>query len=259
MTACRTELRDDVLTVTLNRPAARNALSADLLRELAATFRAVATDAGVDVVIVTGADPAFCAGLDLRELAADPTGLVAVATAESTNPFRMLRDVPQPVIGAVNGPAVTGGLELALACDFLVASRRASFADTHARVGVLPAQGLPALLSAAVGAPLARMMSLTGNAIDAETALRAGLVTHVVEHDALLPVCRKLAADIRAGHRGAVRAVKGSYSQGLRGTREEWLALDRTLSERWRFDNSVATRAGQVVRRGNTDPTNGGR
>lgn len=132
-TEVSTAVDDGVLLVTLDRPAARNALSAALLPELTRVFRTEAFRTDVDVVIVTGADPAFCAGLDLRELRAAPEELMRVATDDATNPFLALRSVDRPVIGAVNGPAVTGGLEIALACDILVASERATFADTHAR------------------------------------------------------------------------------------------------------------------------------
>ena len=130
-------------------------------------------------IVVTGADPAFCAGLDLRNLGTD-----------------QLSDLPQfnevaadsavPTIAAVNGPAVTGGFELALACDFIVASERAAFADTHLRVGVYPGPVLVDL-PRRVGMAWAREISMTGNFVDAATALRIGIANHVVAHDDLLP------------------------------------------------------------------------
>lgn len=243
-TEVSTTVDDGVLLVTLDRPAARNALSAALLPELTRVFRTEAFRTDVDVVIVTGADPAFCAGLDLRELRAAPEQLMRVATDDATNPFLALRSVDRPVIGAVNGPAVTGGLEIALACDILVASERATFADTHARVGVLPAQGLPALLSAAVGVPLAKRMSLTGEPIDAARAAATGLVDQVVPHDDLLPAARALAARIRGGNQRAIRAVKRLYDDGLRGTRSQWLALEQRMGLDWRFDETVGRQEG---------------
>ena len=97
-----------------------------------------------------------------------------------------------PVIGAINGVAITGGFEVALACDFLVASERARFADTHARVGIMPGWGLTVALPEAIGLRRAKEMSTTGNFVDAETALAWGLVNHVVPHDELLPFARKL-------------------------------------------------------------------
>src|SRR5439155_17784395 len=129
-------------------------------------------------IVLTGADPAFCAGLDLRELGVDRLGdlppFIAAATASEV-----------PLVAAVNGPAVTGGLELALACDFIVASERARFADTHLRVGVYPGPVLVEL-PRRVGMAWAREMSLTGNFVDAGTALRIGLANHVVPHAELL-------------------------------------------------------------------------
>lgn len=222
-----------VLTVILDRPAARNALTSALLRELTEALRGPACEPGVSAVVITGSDPAFCAGLDLKELAQDPQGLIATAMEPATNPFRAVREIPVPTIAAVNGAAYTGGLELVLACDFAVASEQARFADTHAKVGVPPAQGMPALLSAAVGVPFAKRMSLTGLPVDAATALQAGLVTEVLPHAALLERARQLAASVEACDPSAVRAVKGLYDEGLSGTRAQWLALEQTQARRW--------------------------
>jgi enoyl-CoA hydratase len=246
------EVNDGVAAVTLNRPAARNALDAATLVGLTAALSGVAADPGVEVVVVTGVDPAFCAGLDLAELSADPDHLMAVATAPSTNPWDALRALPQPVIGAVNGPAITGGFELALACDFLIASDRARFGDTHAQVGVLPAQGLPAALSAAVGVPTAKYLSLTGRTIDAAEAQRLGLVTQVVPHDQLAAAAAELAAAVMRGHGPSVRAVKHQYDTGLLGTRAEWLAREREEAGAWTFDPGLEGRTRRVRRDGSS-------
>ena len=149
-------------------------------------------DDDVDATILTGKDPAFCAGLDLTYLAGrverDATS-GTVAFPESPVPPHT-----KPIIGAVNGAAVTGGLEVALACDFLVASERARFADTHARVGVVPGWRLTVALPEAIGVRRAKEMSATGNFVDAATALNWGLVNHVVPHEELLPYCSSSAA-----------------------------------------------------------------
>jgi enoyl-CoA hydratase len=224
-----------VAVVTLERPEARNALGAQQLAALTTSFRAIAADATVRAVVVTGADPAFCSGLDLRELSADADSLMAVAMADETNPWRALRELPQPVIGAVNGPAVTGGLELALACDFLVASPEARFADTHAKVGVLPAQGSTALLAAAVGVPMAKYLTFTGVMIDAAEAHRIGLVSLVVPHAELLTRARRIAAELASARAEAVRALKTTFEQGLLGGRREWLALEAELAAGWQL------------------------
>lgn len=244
------EVLDGVATVTLNRPEARNAMDATTLTGLASAFRDLAGDDGVEVVVLTGVDPSFCAGLDLAELSADPARLMATAMDRATNPWDALRRVPQPVVGAVNGPAVTGGFELALACDFLVASERARFGDTHARVGVLPAQGLPAALAAAVGVPMAKYLSLTGRLIDAAEAYRLGLVVQVVPHERLGAATAEVVAALRTGHGAAVRAVKRQYDAGLLGTRGEWWAREREEAAAWRFDAGLGARTVQVRRDG---------
>ncbi len=164
-----------VRTLTLNRPQSRNALSSALRRRFFGALADVETDDDVDVVIVT--DPVFCAGMDLKELG---------ASSALPNISPRWPPLSKPVIGAINGPAVTGGLELALYCDILIASENARFADTHARVGLLPTWELSVRLPQKVGVGLARRMSMTGDYLSAADALRAGLVTEVVPHHQLL-------------------------------------------------------------------------
>jgi enoyl-CoA hydratase len=221
----RYETADRVATITLDRPEARNALSREVRRLLPQLMVRADADAEVDVIILTGADPAFCAGLDLKELAAgggfgdgdgdtrpepgrEPSDLGTVDGRPG--PFPRLRT---PVIGAINGVAVTGGFELALACDLLIASERARFADTHARIGVQPGWGLTVLLPEAVGVRRARQLSLTGNYLDAPTALAWGLVNEVVPHEELLPRCRALAADIVSNDQAGVRRILRTYAE----------------------------------------------
>jgi enoyl-CoA hydratase len=177
-----TEVADQIATITLNRPEARNALSGPLIKDLRAAVRAAQDDDSVSVIILTGADPAFCAGLDLKELGGGSSTLTSTAPKADTPVASRgpLPPGPKPVIGAINGAAITGGFELALACDFLVASDRARFADTHARVGIQPWWGLTVLLPQAIGLRRAREMSATGNFCDAQRALDWGLVNHVV-------------------------------------------------------------------------------
>jgi len=171
------ERRDAVVVLTLDRPAARNAIDARLASELVA---ALAACHDARCIVITGADPAFCAGLDLRDIGVD-------RLAEMPPFLETISASPVPTIAAVNGAAVTGGLEVALACDFIVASERARFADTHLRVGVYPGPVLVDL-PRRVGMSMAREMSMTGNFVDAETAQRIGLANRVVPHDDLLPV-----------------------------------------------------------------------
>lgn len=189
-----TAVDERVAVVTLNRPEARNALDAELAAALPAAIAAADADPEVAAIVLTGADPAFCAGFDLRNVRA------GAKRGENPHPgwWGALPPTRVPVIGAVNGAAVTGGLEIALACDFLIASERARFADTHAEVGMLPGWGLTILLPEAVGARRARQMSLTGDFIDAATALAWGLVNEVVPHEQLLPRALEVAHQVAA-------------------------------------------------------------
>ena len=212
-----------VRVITLNRPEARNALSLALQRELAAALRVADRDESVSCIVLTAADPAFCAGLDLKELG---QGVAPGTLSNEDSPFSALWHMTTPVIGAINGACATGGLELALACDFLIASERARFGDTHARVGFTPAGGMSVLLPEAVGLRAAREMSLTGNFVDAAEAHRLGLVNRVVAHDELLPTAVTLGHDIASADQDAVRALKNLYDRGPRLTKAEALKLE---------------------------------
>jgi enoyl-CoA hydratase len=225
------EVADQVATVTLNRPDARNALNRDLRKALPAALLELDGRDDVAAIILTGADPAFCAGLDLKELAGGGGALRETAPGGARpGPFP---ELDTPVIGAVNGVAITGGFELALACDFLVASERARFADTHARVGIMPGWGLTVLLPEAIGVRRAKQLSSTGNFLDADTALAWGLVNEVVPHDELLPRCRQLGQDMATIDRRAVRRMLQTYDDGaLRDGAGAW-ALEAEVAAAW--------------------------
>lgn len=236
-----------VRTVTLNRPEARNALDTALMRAGGGALAAAEADDGVDVVVLTGSDPAFCAGLDLRELGRSADNLAAVADDPAADPISAVWKMTKPVIGAINGPAITGGFELALGCDFLVASERALFGDTHARVGVTPGGGMSVFLPQAVGLRKAKELSLTGNFLDAEDALALGLVNHVVPHDELLPRARALAADIVGNDQHAVRNLKDLYDRGSRLSVGDALALERERFRAFTPDTAEIERRRQAV------------
>lgn len=225
--------RDDaVATVTLNRPEAMNALSRALRADLAAAMRGLAADGGIRAIVLTGAGTrAFTAGLDLKELGADTSNLGA-ANAESAdeNPVKAIELCPQPVIGAINGVAITGGFEVALACDILIASTAARFADTHARVGILPGWGLSQKLSRIVGLGRAKELSLTGNFLGAEAARDWGLVNRVVAPDELLPAAQALARDIASADPAMVRGYKRLIDDGYALPFGEAMALERARS-----------------------------
>ena len=245
------ETADRVRTVTLNRPEARNALSVALQREAGAALAAADDDAAVDVVILTGADPAFCAGLDLRELGRDASNLVGGADDPALSPFAALWRMSKPVIGAINGPCVTGGFELALACDFLIASERAYFADTHGRVGVLPGGGLTVHLAQAVGVRRARQLSLTGEFVDAARALQDGLVNEVVPHEELLPRATAVAETIAAVEPAMVSGLRHAYDRTLNLPANAALDAEAEQSRRRGIPRaSVRDAAPSVIARG---------
>ena len=202
------EVDDGVATVTLNRPEVRNALNAELIDTVRARLGECDASDDVDAIILTGADPVFCAGVDLKFL---EDQVEQEPGSEAVFPDHPVPPHTKPIIGAINGAAVTGGLELALGCDFLIASERARFADTHARVGIVPGWRLTVELPEAIGYRRAKEMSITGNFVDAQTALVWGLVNHVVPHEELLPFCRKLGADIVSNDGSTARAILATY------------------------------------------------
>lgn len=222
-----TSIIEGVGVLTLNRPEARNALSSEVLVALPQALRSLEDNPDVDVLVLTGADPAFCAGLDLKELGGSGGNIDPDSSLEARGPFPSRS---KPLIGAINGVTVTGGLELALACDFLIASDRAAFADTHTRVGVMPGWGLSVLLPQAIGVRRAREMSLTGNFIDAATAADWGLVNRVVAHDSLLETVYSLAADIRSNDQQGVRQMAATYER----------TTNTTVAEGWKIEASMA-------------------
>lgn len=228
--------RDDaVATVTLNRPQARNALSSELRKTLWQTMRDLDADESVAAIVLTGADPAFCAGLDLKELAATSGAALGEtgAAGDTTTARGPMPPMDTPVIGAINGVAITGGFEVALACDFLIASERAAFADTHARMGIMPGWGLTVLLPEAVGFRRAKELSTTGNFLDAPTALAWGLVNHVVPHDELVPFAQRLAADIASNDQAGVRRMLQTYDEGVLVSGEEAWAIEGRVAGEW--------------------------
>ena len=248
------DVADGVATVTLNRPQAMNALSRALRAAIVSTFHRLADDPAVEVLILTGAGRAFCAGLDLKELggesgSADDTES-AVAGGDVVG---ALHGCGKPVIGAINGFAITGGFELALACDVLIAARGARFADTHARVGIMPGWGLSQKLSRTIGIYRAKELSLTGNYLSAEQAEAWGLVNRVVEPEALLPTCQALAQDMRSCVPDVMRAYKRVIDAGYAETFARGLAIESEASRahaRSLTPEVLATRRAGVQSRG---------
>jgi len=252
------EVSDRIATITLNRPSARNALSSELLALLPKVLTEADGRDDVDVLILTGADPAFSAGLDLKELGSSGGNLGGGSGADGTRnssgsrgPFPKLT---KPLIGAINGVAITGGFELALNCDFLIASEHAKFGDTHSRVGVMPGWGLTVLLPQAIGVRRAREMSFTGNFLSAEEALQFGLVNHVVAHADLLPFARSIATDIIGNDQPGVRQIRATYA-AITHDDDGWEqeARDSRMWQRTMFSpEKVAERRAAIQARGKT-------
>ena len=247
------EVADQVAVITMNRPEARNALNPELLDGVPAALAELDARDDVAVMVLTGADPAFCAGLDLKALSSDAGMQSAIVPpADQRGPFPNLR---KPLIGAINGPAVTGGFEYALACDLLIASERARFADTHARVGIMPGWGLSVNLAEAIGLRRARQLSFTGNYLDAETALAWGLVNEVVPHERLIPRTLELAADMASIETTSVQGIKRTYREGGMGTYDTWWDREKELSNAWMkgFDpDDLAARRESIQARGSS-------
>ena len=245
---------DGVATVTLNRPQAMNALSRPLRAEVVRCFAALHGDAEVGVIILTGAGRAFCAGLDLKELGGERGGLDDTeAAVAGGDVVAAVSGCQQPVIGAINGFAITGGFELALACDVLIASTAARFADTHARVGIMPGWGLSQKLSRTIGIYRAKELSLTGNYLSPEQAEAWGLVNRVVAPEALLPTCDALARDMLSCVPDVMRRYKQVIDAGYAETFARGLAIESEASRahaRSLTPETLAARRAGVQQRG---------
>ncbi|MFO8111994.1 MAG: enoyl-CoA hydratase [Desulfosalsimonadaceae bacterium] len=197
-------VENQVAVITLNRPERRNAINKALLIRLYDCLEKVAREDAIRAAVITGNGKSFCSGLDLD----------IVQTENLFNPRGDGSDLPdlfaacsKPIIGAINGHAITGGFEIALNCDFLIASAAASFADTHVRVGIHPGWGMTQLLQQAVGRRRARQMSFTCKFINAQTAYEWGLVNEVVPPERLMPRAMEIAADICEGNPEMLRVV----------------------------------------------------
>lgn len=240
--------RDGVRTITLNRPESKNALTTAMRVTLCRMLSEAEQTAALRVVVITAVDPVFSAGVDFKEIATGAGGPPwnAYDAQFTINPGKALRTMTTPVIVAVNGACVSGGLEIALSASFVVASDHARFADTHARLGVVATWGLTALLPRAVGIRKAREMSITGNFVSADEALRIGLVNHVVPHDELGAFARKIATDV--AEMSAVNEVLRLYARGGDLSLADALALEAEHTcRRAGFDAKAFGEAGQAT------------
>jgi enoyl-CoA hydratase len=214
-------------TIVFNRPGKLNTLSIRLRQEFAAAVEALEADLAIRVLILTGAGRAFTVGLDLDEWAAPG---VNAAAAYEHDAVATLQRFSGPVIGAINGLAITGGVEIALACDVLIAASTARFADTHLLVGLLPGWGGSARMVARIGLHRAKEMALTGRFLAAEEALAWGFVNQVVPPEQLRPAAEALARQMLAGVPEALVAYKNLLDAEAGTTLADALRIERAAS-----------------------------
>jgi len=243
-----------VVVVILNRPARQNAINPALSRSLASTFRDLERDGTVTAVVLAANGKAFCAGVDL----ANPLDALQEASEEPaamlTNPVRAMEAFSRPIIGAINGAAVTGGFELTLACDFLIGSTQAKFRDTHCLVGVVPCWGLSQKLSRIVGPSRGRLASLTAAVISAEQAEAWGLLVAVVPdpaalREAAVTLARKIAGPKM--HQNVVQRYTKTLRDGFALPLGDALKLERSrATEQYKSlgQHKISSQAGDVLR-----------
>ena len=248
------EKRDGFAIVTLNRPEAMNALSRELRGDFVTAFGECSHDPGIRVVILTGSGKAFCAGFDLKELGA---GAAKTTADEADNVVADAMDAFNgPIIGAVNGHCITGGFEMALACDILIASENARFADTHARVGMLPGWGLSQKLPRLIGLSRAREMAFTGAPVFASQAYDWGLVNRVVPQEELLPAAIRMAEDICACAPEVLQQYQSLITEGYCMPLDKALAWEKDRAMRWAKQVSaqaIEERRRSVLERGRSE------
>jgi enoyl-CoA hydratase len=206
--------QDGIAILTFNRPEKLNALSLELRLELQKEIVSLRSDKEIGVVILTGSGRAFCVGRDLNELGSDSIRKQE-RILEQSNPAELLRTLPQPVIGAINGLAITGGLEISLSCDMLFITPETKFADTHVHLGLIAGWGLSQRLSRIIGINRARELSLTGNYLSAELAYQWGLANRIVSREELLPTCIALARDMLSAQKEVVFKTKRLINRGF--------------------------------------------
>lgn len=256
------ERQGPVAVVTLNRPEAMNALSAALRTALRDAFRDLQAEREIRAAIVTGAGRAFCAGMDLKELGGGGEGATGFdQSAEGQDMAEAIAAFDGPIIAAVNGHAVTAGFELALACDMIIASTNARFADTHARVGILPGWGLSQRLPRLIGIARAKEISFTGNTVLAPQAVEWGLANRMVAPEALMPTCLELAQQMATCVPEVLRGYKRLIDTGYGMHLPDALAMELAAGIESARQVSAATLAGRrdaVIQRGRQQGEQGG-
>jgi enoyl-CoA hydratase len=231
------EKKGKIAIITLNRPEARNALNPAIERDLAAALREIHDDEEIEVLIITGAGTAFCAGVDLKHIGKMSVEAgretVPMGHADSQTNMARLDSFRCPTIAAVNGPAITGGFELALACDMIIASDNAFFGDTHARVGIIPGGALSQRLPRLVGTKRAMEISLGCDFVSAGEAAQMGFINRVVPADRLLEAAEELANKIIGNHKESVLKYRQLIKEGYEGDLRTGLRLEVLENALW--------------------------
>lgn len=209
------EVKDGIAYVTVNRPKSLNALSKEVLNELRAAFAMVDADPAAKVAILTGEGRAFVAGADISQMV-DLSGIDGQEMMkQGAAVMEFIENISKPVIAAVNGFALGGGCELAMACDIRIASQQAKFGQPEVNLGIIPGFGGTQRLPRLVGKGMGKYMMMTAEMIDAETALRIGLVEKVVPAEELIPACEAVANTIMGKAPIAIKAVKIAVNNGI--------------------------------------------
>jgi len=212
------EKKEGIAKITLNRPEALNALNEQVFSEIVAALEDIAKDESVGAVVITGSGRAFSAGMDIKTIRARGTG---AGSGVDTNriarqAIEAIEKLPKPVIAMINGYCLTGALEVAVACDVIIAAENAVFGDTHARWGLRPTWGLSQRLPRAVGVMKAKELSFTADMISAQEAERIGLINKVVPANKLEEATKELAQKMLANSRGSIAAYKYLINEGMK-------------------------------------------
>ncbi|KAM7279719.1 hypothetical protein ACFE04_006853 [Oxalis oulophora] len=215
---------DGVAFITINRPKSLNSLTKPMMADMAQAFKRLDADETVKVIVLNGSGRAFCSGVDLT--AAESVFKGDVNDPE-TDPVAQMERCKKPIIGAIQGFAITAGFEMSLACDILVAAKGAKFIDTHARFGIFPSWGLSQKLSRIIGPNKAREVSLTATPLTAEQAEKLGFVNYVVEEGQLIKKAREVAGAIIKNNQDLVLRYKSVINDGLKLDLGHALALEK--------------------------------
>lgn len=224
------DVKDHIARITVNRPTVLNALNNATIAELGSAFEQIASDDDIRALIITGAgEKAFVAGADINELAKQSPVEAKKFSLRTQVYFRRLETMGKPSIAAINGFALGGGCELALACTIRIASKTARLGQPEVKLGLFPGAGGSQRLPRLVGKGVAHELILTGEMISAEEAHRIGLVNHIVEPGELMGAAEKIALKIIANAPLAVKYAMEAVEHGLDVSQEEGLFIEAAL------------------------------